>query len=512
LNDKVQHDASVQVSLATDFVCESSASSSANIGPVCNSINSFYAPALSSDIEQVHDFESDITESLVAMEDDNDDTDCSESESESECLGGQLHGMRRDTGVPIINQNLPKYVAHKFGANEFIRNDFPRYILVDRTQLMLLFASQCPICHVNLSNNVTYVGAVLHNVIHCNICKSEKVWTSSPLLRRPRTYPLNVHISSSVILSGCQFGKLENFFRAVNARFVCRKSYERISHSYLQPAVRVMYSETQTAILSALRASATPRTLIGDAQADSPGTCAKNQSYAVIDYETGYITAIAVLDKRETQLVSTTMELHGLIRCLCEMFAATVPVNKICTDQHVMVCKFFRLVEEEAGLIEPVRSRKLGDTVELSIRNAVRSRNIAVDDNVIQNFRGMTHRLDVWHKAKAIQAKVIAAGQKMTCRILLSWSSAVRNHFWFACEMCNGDSFLLKVIWKSILYHVTGVHQWSDGECLHDPIQEGLFADEKPIIPFNCDAWRALRDIVLDDKLLKDMTHCCDYL
>jgi hypothetical protein len=430
-----------------------------------------------------------------------------------ECQIGELHGMRRDKGMSIITKSLPINVAHLFGADKFFGHDLPRYVLVDITQLMQLFSSQCPNCQLSkLSNNITYVGAVLHSVVYCNVCKFEKLWTSSPLLRRPRTYPLNVHVTSSVILSGCQFGKLENFFRTVGARFISRTTYERMWHSYLQPAVKIMYSETQSAILSGLRTSSTPRTLIGDAQADSPGTCAKNQSYAVMDYDTGYITAIAVLDKRETQLVSTTMELHGLIRCLYEMLAANVSVNKICTDQHVMVCKFFRLIQEEAGIVEPVRSRKIGDTVECSIRNALRSRNTVVDDKVVQRFRVITHRLDVWHKAKAVQARITAAGQKKTCRNLLSWSSAVRNHFWYACEMCAGNSVLLKEIWTSILCHVTGKHEWEDGHCYHDPIPEGTVGDEKPIIPYKSDAWRILHEIVFDDSLLKDMSYCCDYL
>ena len=72
------------------------------------------------------------------------------------------------------------------------------------------------------------------------------------------------------------------------------------------------------------------------------GHTAKNQSYTMIDYATGYIVAICVMDKRETALVSSTMELHGMIRCVHEVLSAGLEVNKVCTDQHVMVCKFFR--------------------------------------------------------------------------------------------------------------------------------------------------------------------------
>lgn len=61
-----------------------------------------------------------------------------------------------------------------------------------------------------------------------------------------------------------------------------------------------------------------------------------------MDYRTGYIVAFAVLDKRETQLNSVSMELYGLVRCLYELLEFGISIEKVCTDQHTMVCKLFR--------------------------------------------------------------------------------------------------------------------------------------------------------------------------
>ena len=123
--------------------------------------------------------------------------------------------------------------------------------------------------------------------------------------------------------------------------------------------------------------------MIGDAQTDSPGMYVKNQSYTVMDYEIGYITATAVLDKWETSLVSSTMELHGLIRCLYDILLSGVSISKLCTNQHMMVCKFFQLIEEEAGHVECIKLRKPGDTVEMSICNALACCNVQIDDDVL---------------------------------------------------------------------------------------------------------------------------------
>ena len=72
------------------------------------------------------------------------------------------------------------------------------------------------------------------------------------------------------------------------------------------------------------------------------GHSAKNQSYTMIDYVTGYIVATSVVDKQETALVNLTMELYDMIRCMHQVLSARLEVDKVFTDQHVMVSQFFR--------------------------------------------------------------------------------------------------------------------------------------------------------------------------
>ena len=60
-----------------------------------------------------------------------------------------------------------------------------------------------------------------------------------------------------------------------------------------------------------------------------------------MDNETGYIVAFAVVDKRESDLNSSKMELYGFVRCLYHIITSGMQVAKVCTDQHVMVSKLF---------------------------------------------------------------------------------------------------------------------------------------------------------------------------
>jgi hypothetical protein len=41
---------------------------------------------------------------------------------------------------------------------------------------------------------------------------------------------------------------------------------------------------------------------------------------------------------------------------------------------------------------------------------------------------------------------------------------------------------------------------------------EGSVGDDKPILPYKSDAWHALKNIVDDESLLKEMSFFADYL
>ncbi len=77
------------------------------------------------------------------------------------------------------------------------------------------------------------------------------------------------------------------------------------------------------------------------AEADSPGHTAKYQLYTRIDYCSEYNVGLLVLDKCETNLGLIMMELYICLWCLYQVVDSRVSVNKVCKDQHTIVCKFF---------------------------------------------------------------------------------------------------------------------------------------------------------------------------
>lgn len=59
-------------------------------------------------------------------------------------------------------------------------------------------------------------------------------------------------------------------------------------------------------------------------------------------------------------------------------------------------------------------------------------------------FPEIKHSHDIWHAAKNLGKKVVAAGQNKECRELLEWSRDIVNHFWYSCSYATDvDSFMV---------------------------------------------------------------------
>lgn len=397
-----------------------------------------------------------------------------------ECFGAKGQsggGIRRQDGPQLLPATFPESVARAYDVPIplLVEQHKHTHVIVEVSQLMRLFNRPCPKCYsrqlVPGVNHVTTHGGILHNVWLCNTCHHEDIWTSSVLLRGSNVYSISSAISAAVATSGCQFGKFRSFCTALNCVSITRVTHDSNMKCFVAPAIRLMYTHTEEAIISGLSG---PRTLLGDAQADSPGHCAKNQTYSIIDNSTGYLLSFAVLDKRESDLVSTRMELYGFVRCVYHLITSGLLVTKVCTDQHVMVSKLFRLIAEEAGLIDVTVKRKAADTVEKCIQQSLVGRGIHVSNDTIDAFRKVEHRLDVWyvlnyftdfcirngncsydvqdyyilccrHISKHILERIVKAGQQRSCRDLLPWAGPIRNHFFSSAEACQGSSRVMKV-------------------------------------------------------------------
>ena len=139
-------------------------------------------------------------------------------------------------------------------------------------------------------------------------------WASSPVLTEHSNNPIytnNVLFSSSVILSGNNFAKIQLMAKFMNLKTPSESSYYNIQ-TLAHPIILNFWQDCRSAIID-IFADYTHICICGDGRNDSPGHCAKFCCYVAMEHFTKLIIEFEVLDCRETGGVSVRMEKEGAV-------------------------------------------------------------------------------------------------------------------------------------------------------------------------------------------------------
>ena len=201
---------------------------------------------------------------------------------------------------------------------------------------------------------------------------------------------------------------------------------------------------------------------------ESPGYSAKYGTYTLMDSATDLILDYSLVQVSEVGS-SVAMEKEGLQRCLDKLLTQGVAINSIATDRHTGVAS---LMKKEYSFVD--------------------------------------HQYDVWHMAKGVTKKLAKKAKTKHCGQIYPWIQSISNHLWWAAQTCNNDAQLLVEKWKSIVYHISNVHEWDSDpkalfpKCVHQTLSSEEERSRKWLRSGSV-AHSALRKVVLQDTLLRDM-------
>jgi hypothetical protein len=303
-----------------------------------------------------------------------------------------------------------------------------KYVLVSRTELMRLFRN----CHVpGCLCEVKIIKEIITGGSYKIRARCEAghvyVWHSNPFsfdAKGDQFYDLNVALAAAVLPSGNNYTKISRLFKHLNVPFIDESTFIRLCDSYVYPTIDLWWTNMQECLLSNVEGHAI--SLCGDGHTDSPGFSAQYCTYSFVHNK--FVLHLELVDKREANLKSTNMEKIGFLRgflFLCDR----VKIVKFCSDAHTQIKALFKHDERLASV---------------------------------------EHQFDVFHKSVKLHSKLLEAANKRGNSSLHDWTSAIRNHFWFCAQQCNGDADKLVSLWISVLRHVTGQHVWQDGQCEHE--------------------------------------------
>jgi len=127
-----------------------------------------------------------------------------------------------------------------------------------------------------------------------------------------------------------------------------------------------------------------------------------------------------------------------------------------------------------------------------------------------KEYPEIDHQFDIWHFGKSIKKRISQAAKRRDCSELGPWIKSIVNHLWWCCASCEGDEQLLLEKWKSIIFHIQGIHSWDGFEkfhqCQHPPLEL-----ERKWLKSSSPAFHVLKDILSNKRILADLKQCTQF-
>ncbi|XP_069594994.1 uncharacterized protein [Ranitomeya imitator] len=306
------------------------------------------------------------------------------------------------------------------------------------------------------------IGSYLSVEVRCQSGHTRLLWESQP---RHGYQPLgNVLLSAAVLFSSSSFLTSQHMFKLLNVKSIDKTTYYKNQSMYLFPAINHHWKEEQKAVIQNIRER--PLCLAGDRQLDNPGFSPKYSVYSLMDVASKKICSFSVEPVTPEETLEDS-EKVGFQKAMGELQTMNAEVKMIVTD-----------------------------------------RSVAIQELLKDDYPGIVHLVDLWHLSKSIGNEVLMAAKHKDCEVLYEWVEAIRNHIWWSSCTCSKNPDLLIHKWKSVLQHVTNVHEWGgDSDCKachHPPLPEEVVKNTK-WLEKNSAAYEQLKKIVLSTSLLQNL-------
>ncbi|XP_062581910.1 uncharacterized protein LOC134243692 [Saccostrea cucullata] len=325
-------------------------------------------------------------------------------------------------------------------------------------------------CNMPIGNRTESVGSALYIYWECAKKHIAYKWCSQPVLNR-RLHGGDVQIASAILASGNNFSKIALFARFLRLHFLGTVKFSNIQRTYVVPTINSFWKDEQMEVFHQMEGQSI--VALGDGRNDSPGHSAQYCTYTMMDNSTKKIVSIITMDKRETGKKSPNMEKACFVKAMDEI-QDNLNVEEVVTDAHLQIGALMK-----------------------------------------NRFPDIKHSHDIWHAAKNLGKKVVAAGQAKECRSLIDWSKDIVNHFWYTCSSATDvDSFL--EIWCGIVHHVVDEHEWDmsyssnyfgNTQCKHGPLED----EHKEWMVKGSASHKALIKIVFNKRFLNQIHYYLNF-
>ncbi|KAM5181696.1 uncharacterized protein ACMZJ9_002141 isoform 1-T3 [Mantella aurantiaca] len=380
---------------------------------------------------------------------------------------------------PEMNENIPMdpkdaditpiFLPESLTSIDHVKER--KFIVFESCLNKLLMCCKClgtANCRGNITKLKKYrIGSAVLVTAICSLKHEFRLWTSQPMIGQ---MPIgNLLISSSALCSGSNFFKIDSFFRLAGILGISQPTHNSNQNLYIFPTIDHHWKMEKRSLLKDIQSR--PVALVGDGQCKSYASRTKCCTYNFLEYHTKKIIDFQVeaLDPSDAAM---GLEKKTFRAALDRMIKEKLNVRVICTDRHAGIKKLLR-----------------------------------------KHYRLIKHQYDVWHVAKSVGDKMEMASKKHNCGKLARWIEPAKSHLWWSVRTCEQDPTLLREKWVSIAHHASNQHEWDEAtlynSCHHDEEEEE--EENKEWLVAGSDAHLQLKDAVLDETLLEDLSHISDF-
>ncbi|KAK3743480.1 hypothetical protein QZH41_013093, partial [Actinostola sp. cb2023] len=338
--------------------------------------------------------------------------------------------------------------------------DQPKFIVYYK-MLLSLFTLFCFNCKASgPSVSMKQEGTMVTITQSCTKCVDTFVWRSQPLVLGK--YPAgNIMLSFAVLMAGASINKILLVFQHMGICVYSARTFFRHQKFFLFPTVLHYWESYQADLITKLK-NLKDVVWTGDGRFDSMGHSAKYGVYTMLCTTIMKVVHFEVVQANETGSSQQT-EIEGAKRCFTFLQQLGLSISTFVSDRHRGIAKWIR-----------------------------------------ESYANTQHYYDIWHVARSISKKLLAASKEKGCGVIKDWMKGIRRHlYWCATSTKAGFQALITAKWKSFICHVANKHTDHPDplfkQCNHGDLQPRKW------IKIGTTAFDKLNILLLNKTLLNDI-------
>ncbi|CAL2038986.1 unnamed protein product [Caenorhabditis brenneri] len=301
------------------------------------------------------------------------------------------------------------------------------------TDSVVSLLKKCHTCGRDGHLDISFSGFTVTATCECINCERRWKWTNSklcesnkPNYRNGRLKELHLDIASAILLTGCEFQRVKQFFDVLNMSSFSSRTYNKLKSLYVYPAIEKWYGDMMNWVKDKMMDEVDENgsvNLIGDGSFDSRGNSARFCRYIIMEASLKLAIDFEIVRQKSGD-TQHDLEKEGFEKCL-----------------HRVKSNFEDFFNRNA------------------VTSFTSDRSKGIANSMREHFPQIDHFFDSWHYFRNIAMDIMKKKKLKKFKPVLDWIRSFLNHLYYSVSESQGNGEMAKERVLSFFYHVTDLHK-----------------------------------------------------